>query len=243
MRRFFCNIVAGLIFLASFMAPNGHTASGKPKFVTCTVAVLGAAAPTKRKRGGGNLLVFKQVKLNSDGTYGALTGSDNLGDTAGSWHVLGTHEDTGIQRDDKIGQWAIECTVLEMDKDHRNLMMMVSPITSQSVVRDPDFTAEDGTQVVNSETTGNTTFPYFEVWYLDAPIGGKAQAFAGIMQFAPVYSQSNKITEWSKNKFKLMSVDANGYTCPALPTAAAFSTFTAPTFAAPYQHGKHLEGT
>jgi hypothetical protein len=146
------------------------------------------------------------------GVFSVLaTGDDALGDVAGSIHILGYQQESGWKRDDKGGN-TIDFKLLDMDISHKNLMEMVAPITAQSILKDPDFTAEDGTLLVNAEISGDVTMPYFLSWYLGAPLAGVAQARFQIGQFLPTNSVTQKPTEWSMHSISFRSVDSGGYT-------------------------------
>lgn len=173
------------------------------------------------------------------------SGTDTLGDPFTSVHILGYHQESAWKRDDK-GCWTIDFTLLDMDLQHKNMMEMLAPITAQSILKDPDFTAEDGTLLVNAEISGDVTMPYFLSWYIGAPLAGKLQARIQIGQFLPINNVTQKPTEWSMNKVSFHTVDAGGYVVlPAAWTSdAAMSTLsTGPTLAAPNQHGIWVAGT
>jgi hypothetical protein len=203
-----------------------------------------APQPGSRLRGGGNHFGFLMMNRSSAGVFTIpSTGNDSLGDPAGSLHILGYHQESAWARDDK-GAWTIDFTLLDMDIQHKNMMEMLAPITAQSILKDPDFTAEDGTLLVNAEISGDVTMPYWLSWYVGAPLAGKAQVRFAIGQFQPVNSVNQKPTEWSLNKIKFRTVDANGYAIASVPGDSAISTISAgPTLAAPNQHGIWVAGT
>ena len=179
------------------------------------VTTLPSANPGSRLRGGGNHFGFVEMSRSSAGVFTVLaSGTDHLGDAAGSVHILGYQQESGWKRDDK-GSNTIDFKVLDMDLSHKNLMEMVAPITAQSILKDPDFTAEDGTLLVNAEISGDVTMPYFLSWYLGAPLAGIAQARFQIGQFLPTNNVTQKPTEWSMHSISFRSVDAGGYSAAA----------------------------
>lgn len=184
------------------------------------------------------------MNRSSAGVFTILsTGNDSLGDAAGSIHILGYQQESGWKRDDK-GSYTIDFKLLDMDIDHKNLMEMVAPITAQSILKDPDFTAEDGTLLVNAEISGDVTMPYFLSFYIGAPLAGKAQARFQIGQFLPTNAVTQKPTEWSMHAISFRTVDAGGYAIATVPGDSSLSTIsTGPTLTAPNQHGIWVAGT
>jgi hypothetical protein len=206
---------------------------------------LTAANPGSRSRGGGNHFGFQQILRNADGTFAAWSGSDAFGDAALTCHVLGYHQESAWKRDDK-GSNQIDFTLLDNDIDHKNLIAIVAPITPKSILKDPDFTSEDGTLLVNAEISGDVTMPYWLFWYMGAPVGGKAQVFVGIGQFMPTDSLTQKPTEWSLHKISFRSVYGNSHVIAGTEwsTDAAMSTLTTGvTLSDPNGQGIWLAGT
>ncbi len=208
------------------------------------VTHLSAANPGSRTRGGGNHFGFQQILRNADGTFAAWTGTDALGDAAGSCHVLGYHQESTWKRDDK-GAAQIDFTLLDNDIDHKNAIMQLAPITPKSILKDPDFTSEDGTLVVNAEISGDVTMPYWLFWYIGAPVAGKLQAFVGIGQFIPTDTFNQRPTEWTLHKISFRTVYGNSHVIAGTEWVSdtAMSTLTTGvTLSDPFGQGTWLTG-
>jgi hypothetical protein len=196
-----------------------------------------AAAPLNNTVGGGNLGLFVQLKQNADGTFAAATATDVFGDTAGTVHVLGSHMETGMARDDK-GMYSCPVTVIEDDEDTLNSLELLAPY-SPAAQEVPEDQLEDNTIIGGSAGVyGDPSKPFFLFVLFRKILGGKERARFFVGQFDRA-GGSDPMKAKTRNKFKftVKSVDAQGLVT-VLPTHARTAGMTAPTLSGGFAHGK-----
>jgi hypothetical protein len=231
-------IVLGAIVGAIFFSIGYHAAGP-------VLAMAGLTAnPSSRTLGGGNKLYFRQLTKAADGTFTVLgSGSDVLGATAGTWHILGSHTETPWARTSE-GQYTLEPQLVENDIKRKTLLEKVAPYSSTAIKTKPELDLEDGTMLQNAANlTGDDTKPYFDFIYFEAPTpAGKEHVFFCVGQFDRATSFPFKTNEFNLFKVKISSVDANGYAVATLPSPDTRLTgVTAPTLSGGLAQGTTVE--
>jgi hypothetical protein len=205
--------------------------------------MLTAAAPTTRQRYGGNLIIFTEVEKNAGGTafQPLASGTDCFGDPFTTAHILGSQEQTDFARS-ASGQHTADVTIVEMDVDHKNLLINAAPFSSTSSDTAPELKLEDGTVLQASDTSsGDDTMPYFQFEVFGTPVNGDEQVFSFVGQFAKETSFSQKANEWSKPKIKIVSIDALGFT-PTFGAHARLTGLTEVALSGSKAHGIWISG-
>jgi hypothetical protein len=173
-------------------------------------------------KGGGARLIGYQIKRDTAGTgYVAISGTDCLGATAGTYHEFGSIETMDLPRDDQ-GHFTLSPTLIEWDTARRNLLIKAAPITATSLSKKEELDMEDGEIIESADTTGeDTTLPYWVLFYRGAPLAdGTEVVFTCISQLKRSGGPSaTKSGSFTKPKISFVTIDGGGYT-PVQPTAA-----------------------
>jgi hypothetical protein len=202
-------------------------------------------------KGGGAKIIGKQVKRTTDGTgFTALTGTDCLGATAGTWHEFGSIETFDIPRA-ADGTHTLTPTLIEWDTDRRNLLIHAAPFdAASSSGKLEELDLEDGTVIESSSATGeDSTLPYWQIIYRGTPMStGKESAFFCCAQLNRAGGPgTTKANSYTKPKISFVSIASTGsYTCTA-PAASGPDAWvdgiTPPTLTGATTHGVWVEAT
>jgi len=189
--------------------------------------------------GGDGLFYFQQIQKNATtGAFEALTGADAFGDAAGTLHLLGTHEESGWDADDK-GIYKMDATIFEDDTDRLNMISDLAPFSESAGDADEEAKCEDGTKFGGADTADDSR-PYFITYHFLSKVGGKRRMAVRVAQFERAWSRRQKYKGRNRIKATLTSINADGFT-PTLPADAIFSGFTAPALDGNYRHGKIIQ--
>lgn len=189
-------------------------------------------------KGGGGDLLIKQVVVNDDGTISELaSGTDVFGEAFGTWHQIGSLEETSIERNDTGGH-KLSATLIELDEARKNFLINAAPFSTTSAAKKEELILEDGTVVESADGESfDNTRPAFQVIKRHAPIGGKENAFFGVVQVSRAGGRSEKANARAKCKFDFNTIDANGYVCTKPATPDWCDDLTAPTLSNAKAHG------
>jgi hypothetical protein len=193
-----------------------------------------------RSTGGGNATLVGKLTKNSSGVFSLLaTGTDDLGAAAGVFHPLGSIRKTKNARTSD-GKWGQEYEVLELDLDHKNLLIKVAPYSATATDQEKEGKTEDGAKFGGG--SGDDTLPYWLVIQRGKDVGGKAHVFYFVAQFSREGGWDQDPENVSVQTLKLNTVDANGFVAvnPAAPPSW-LTGVTAPTLSGIYAMGKWVE--
>jgi hypothetical protein len=184
--------------------------------------------PALRTKGAGNALWVCQIDLNStsDG-FTAHTGTDVFGATAATWHNVGTISKSPLDRQSD-GSHKCVLSVLEDDDTRRKFILNAAPASAAQITKDPDYTAEDGTQIVVSSNGSslNPNLPIFVIAKREATLPGAENSFfVAVVQFDPATKRPNDPKSWNEKDITFVSIDALDY-APTLPTDTMFGSTT-----------------
>lgn len=227
-------ILIGCIMAAIFFTEDRSTTG-------VVLAAALTAVPGSRTRGSGNLFHFKEIDRSTSGVFTAKTaGVDALGEAFDTFHILGSHTESPMSRDDK-GLYKIEVQIVENDLARFNLLQAVAPFSASTTKDAPELNLEDGTNLEGTGSTGgDTTKPYYQGIY-GGPnsVAAKKRKFYLVGQFDKASQLPFKFNEWNVFKVIFQGVDANGYVCTN--PAAGFTGITAPTLTTTKRGGTWVE--
>ncbi|MEP7235245.1 MAG: hypothetical protein ABI778_08115, partial [Ignavibacteriota bacterium] len=158
-----------------------------------------AAAPGSRVRGSGNEFQFNEIDRSTAGVFTTKTaGTDFNGDIFDTWHILGSHTESPLSRDDN-GLYKLEITIVENDLNRMNFLQKVAPFNTSTTKDAPELNLEDGTQLEGAGSSGGiTTQPYYKAIYAGPDsVAGKKRKFYGVGQFGKATQLPFKFNEWN----------------------------------------------
>lgn len=191
-----------------------------------------------RSTGGGNAVMVAEFVRSGSTFVIKPSGTDALGAAAGTWHPIGSIRKTKNARSSD-GKWGQEYEVLELDKDHKNLLIMAAPYSATASDAEKEGKTEDGAKFGGG--TGDDSIPFWGTIQRGKAVATKEHVFYMVSQFSREGGWDQDPENVSVQTFKLNSVDAGGCTFTNPSGVSWLTGVTAPALSGIYAMGKWVE--